>query len=393
MAWRGISALLLGLLLAANLTGLAYAETRLALVVGNSAYQHTSRLANPANDARLMSQVLRQAGFSVRLVLDAKRDDMKREMLAFSRTLRQPETVGLFFYAGHGLQLNGLNYLVPVDADLASEDEVALQTVALSEFLQSLNALGGRDGRLNLVILDACRNNPFARGWRSVGRGLAQVDSPAGTLIAFATSPDEVAYDGRDGNSPYTKGLAQSILTPGLPVEQTFKAARKLVQSATAGERKPQVPWESTSLTGDFYFIPPGTQASALPAAGSQTPATAPLKPPREPRSSAAAATAPEADAMVGRPSGSCILVGAKLEKPVSVRAGTEICARGGSGRATINDITSYSVSYSVVGGRSGTCRRTEICSFDWDGAPLFNIEVFDAGGGARRAELLPNTR
>jgi uncharacterized caspase-like protein len=215
----------------------------LALVIGNSAYRHTSPLANPSNDASLMKRVLEQTGFAVRLLLDATRDDMMREMLAFGRTLRQPHTIGLFYFAGHGVQLNGLNYLVPVDADLKSEDEVRLQSVGLSEFLQTLDSLGGRDGRMNLVILDACRNNPVARGWRSAGRGLAPIDSPSGTMIAFATAPGAIAHDGRDGNSPYTRGLAQAITVPGLSVEQAFKSARAYVRAATAQEKEPQVPW------------------------------------------------------------------------------------------------------------------------------------------------------
>jgi hypothetical protein len=133
---------------------------------------------------------------------------------------------------------------------------VRFQTVPVSDFLQTLDSLGGRDGRMNIVVLDACRNNPFARGWRSADRGLAPIDAPSGTLIAFSTAPGDVASDGKDGNSPYAKGLSQAIMQKGLQVEETFKTTRTHVLAATKNNKKPQTPWEQSSLTGKFYFVP-----------------------------------------------------------------------------------------------------------------------------------------
>lgn len=240
-------------------------EERVALVIGNSSYKHTAKLPNPSNDAELLARVLTSVGFKVTKQLDATRDQMQKSMLAFGRSLRQPKTVGLFFYAGHGLQVNGLNYLVPIDADISNEDEVRVQTVPVSDFLQTLDSLGGREGRMNIVVLDACRNNPFARGWRSADRGLAPIDAPSGTLIAFSTAPGDVATDGKDGNSPYAKGLAQAIMQKGLQVEETFKTTRTHVLTATAGNKKPQTPWEQSSLTGKFFFVPGESTASNVP--------------------------------------------------------------------------------------------------------------------------------
>ncbi len=263
----------LGLLIGAIALGVsasvALAETRIALVIGNSNYQHTGILPNPANDAELLAGVLSNVGFQVTKQIDASRDQMQQSMLAFGRALRQPNTVGLFFYAGHGLQVNGFNYLVPVDADIASEDEVGIRTVPVNEFLQTLDSIGGRDGRMNIVVLDACRNNPFARGWRSAVRGLAPIDAPSGTLIAFSTAPGDVASDGKDGNSPYAKGLAKAIMQKGLQVEETFKTTRTHVLAATSSNKKPQTPWEQSSLTGQFYFVP-GDATAPTGAASSQ---------------------------------------------------------------------------------------------------------------------------
>ena len=151
-------------------TGSASAETRLALVVGNASYKHTSPLANPANDAILVEQSLTKAGFKVTKVINASRDEMLQSMLDFNRSLRQAGTVGLFYYAGHAIQINGLNYLVPIDADIRNEDEIKIHTIPVSEFLQTLDQVGLDSSRMMVVILDACRNNPFARGWRAPRR-------------------------------------------------------------------------------------------------------------------------------------------------------------------------------------------------------------------------------
>ena len=368
----------------------AAGETRLALVIGNSAYRHTTPLTNPARDAELISQALEQVGFKVAKFLDADKDVMLREMLAFGRSLRRADAVGLFYFAGHGVQINGLNYLVPVDAEINSEDEVRLQTVGLSEFLQTLNSFGEYDGRLNLIILDACRNNPFARGWRAVARGLAPVDSPSGTLVAFATAPGEVASDGRDGNSPYAKGLAQSILSPGLPVEETFKATRKYVKKYTDREKKVQEPWESTSLTGSFYFIPIAKQAAQDVVPSTIT---------RENTLEADAArivSPPNAPIEKWNTSEkNCISVGDVISKPLTVTKGTAICRDKTDHQAKIIEITEKYIRYSVDNGFSVQCSVIDVCGMAWpDETLLFKIRIVPdiAVQGVYTAEMFSPT-
>jgi carboxyl-terminal processing protease len=248
----------------------AQAESRQALVIANSKYRHVSPLDNPGNDADLLTRVLESVGFKVTTRFDLSRDEMRRVTLEFSRSLRAKNTTGLFFFAGHGVQVDGLNYLLPVEADIEAEAEVPLQAVAVSELLETLEASGSRgDGRLNIIILDACRNNPFTRGWRSAARGLAPIAPPSGTLVAFSTAPGDVALDGPKGsNSPYAKGLAQAILEPGLTVEETFKRTRIHVLEATKTARKQQVPWEQSSLVGSFHFVPDGKSGPVAAVAG-----------------------------------------------------------------------------------------------------------------------------
>ncbi|MCB1958692.1 MAG: caspase family protein, partial [Rhodocyclaceae bacterium] len=195
---------------------------------------------------------------------DADQTTMKRALLEFGRALRAGDVdAGLFFYAGHGVQVKGENYLVPVNARIDSEDEIDLEGINVNDFLQVMNSA---NSKINIVILDACRNNPFARSFRAVSRGLAPVDAPKGTLIAYATAPGDVALDGTGNNSPYTLALTQAIRQgQGATVESVFKATRRDVLAAT-GDR--QVPWETSSVTGDFYFTPgdgkpPAPQPSA----------------------------------------------------------------------------------------------------------------------------------
>ncbi len=228
----------------------ARAEQRLALVVGNSAYTKVSALPNPVSDAKLIADSLTRAGFDVTVALDVTQRDLKRAVRDFSQKLEStgPDGVGLFYYAGHGLQVNGTNYLVPVDAGIETEGDVAIETVSLNDVM---SALAFSRARLTFVVLDACRDNPYKRGFRSVQRGLALVDAPRGSLIAYATSPGDVAADGSGANSPYTAALAELMDEPGVPVEQVFKKVRIRVAEATDGK---QLPWESSSLTGDFYF-------------------------------------------------------------------------------------------------------------------------------------------
>jgi len=229
---------------------------RIALVIGNGKYP-TAPLKNPGNDARAMAKSLKELGFEVTLRENAGQRDMAAAVRQFGSSIT-PGAIALFYFAGHGMQVKGRNYLVPVDADIQIEDEVLYSTIDVSLVLDKLEV--GKSA-VNIVILDACRNNPFARRFRSSSTGLAQMDAPIGTLIAFATAPGSVAQDGTGENGIYTKHLLESITMPGLPVEQMFKRVRIGVAKDT---NEAQVPWESSSMKGDFTFreAPPQQAAS-----------------------------------------------------------------------------------------------------------------------------------
>jgi hypothetical protein len=241
--------LLLPLLYMFCSSGAPAAETRIALVIGNSDYP-AGPLPNPANDAKLMSDTLHSLGFEVLLRRNADQTTMKRAIQEFGAQLEKggPGAVGLFYYAGHGVQLNGLNYLIPTTAQIEREGDVEIEAVSADWVLEQMRYARNR---LNIVILDACRNNPFVRSMRSANHGLAVMDAPAGILIAYSTAPGTVAADGSGRNSPYTEALSRAMTDLHEPVEQVFKHVRVGVLSATANK---QVPWESSSLTGDFYF-------------------------------------------------------------------------------------------------------------------------------------------
>lgn len=248
------------LLIAVTADRTVAAEARIALVIGNAAYA-SQPLTNPANDATLMAKTLRQVGFDVIEEVDADRRTMQRALRNFSRKLARAgnDSVGLFYYAGHGIQARGENYMIPVDARIEDALDVEFEGVPASNMLSSLDHAGNR---LNIVILDACRNNPYRAATRSGGTGLARMDAPSGTLIAYSTAPGKVAADGRQRNSPYTRALARAIATPGAKVEDVFKTVRVAVMDRTGGA---QVPWESSSLTGDFYFIDRAPEPVAQP--------------------------------------------------------------------------------------------------------------------------------
>lgn len=245
---RLLPALVLALVLANHA---ALAEPRLALVIGNSNYgNEMGRLPNPANDAALMAKALKSVGFETITLIDADQKKLKRGISDFGTRLQEmgSEATGLFFYAGHGLQVKGTNYLVPVNADIRSEADVDLEAVSADTILTQMEFAGAR---VNIVILDACRNNPLARGFRSVTRGLAKMDAPTGSFIAYSTAPGDVAADGTGANSPYTAALAASMTTPGKGIEEMFREVRGAVLEKTG---KTQTPWESSSLTAPFYF-------------------------------------------------------------------------------------------------------------------------------------------
>jgi uncharacterized caspase-like protein len=224
-------------------------EQRLALVIGNAAYKEAP-LLNPVNDARAMAAALRQAGFTVLLHTDVDHRGLLNAVREFGNRLKQGG-VGVFYFAGHGMQIKGRNYLVPVAADIQREDEVAYAALDAQAVLDKMEAAGNGT---NLMILDACRNNPFARSFRSSTQGLAQMEAPVGTLVAFATAPGAVASDGNTANGLYTQHLLNAMRTHGAKVEDVFKQVRAAVRRDSQGK---QIPWESTSLEGDFYFHAP----------------------------------------------------------------------------------------------------------------------------------------
>ncbi|MFO7574132.1 MAG: caspase family protein [Bacteroidales bacterium] len=223
-------------------------QKRLALVIGNGRYGF-SPLANPENDARAMQEVLSQSGFDVIKYENLDQRGMKQAMDEFGEKLKGYD-VALFFYAGHGIQSKGYNYLIPVDANLKTEAQVEYDCVAADRVLAMMESAGTG---VNIIILDACRNNPFERAWirSATGRGLAFMNAPRGSLIAYATAPGSTASDGEGKNGLYTSAILESIEIPNLNILQVFQNVRSLVSEQSGGR---QVPWESTSLVGDFYF-------------------------------------------------------------------------------------------------------------------------------------------
>lgn len=227
-------------------------ERRVALVIGNSTYK-ISPLPNPVNDSRAMSEALRGLGFEVIERQNLGREDFAKAVREYGDKLRGA-SVGLFYFAGHGLQVKGRNFLVPIDADIQREDEVPYRGFDLNEVLDKMDSARTA---VNLVVLDACRNNPFAASFKVSQAGLAQIDAPTGTLIAFSTAPGSVAQDGEGSNGLYTGALLKYIAAPNMVIEQMFKRVR--VDVVTASKNR-QVPWESSSLNREFAF------AKAAPA-------------------------------------------------------------------------------------------------------------------------------
>jgi hypothetical protein len=224
----------------------AQGERRVALVIGNSAYKEQP-LRNAANDARTMGDALKGLGFAVTVRTDAGKTQMEDAILGFGRELAKGG-VGLFFYAGHGIQAKGRNYLIPVDAQIDHEDALGFRAIDVDQVLIRMRDAGNR---LNMVMLDACRNNPFERRMRGASQGLAAVDAARGTLIAYATAPGSVAADGEGRNGVFTEELAKALAVPNLKVEDVFKLVTAGVEDRTKGA---QTPWVSSSLRGDFVF-------------------------------------------------------------------------------------------------------------------------------------------
>ena len=235
----------------------ANAASRLALVIGNSGYQFTSPLKNPANDADLISSKLREIGFEVLTNKDVTLSGTQQLINEFARKIKSigDDGIVMFYYAGHGIQFNGENFIVPVDANLQSDTDIILQGVNTSIILKIIELSGAKT---NVIVLDACRNNPFTAVSRSVAKGLARMDSPSGSFIAYSTAPGQIALDGTGKNSPYTQALAEFITDPSLTLEAVFKKVRRKVYFQTD---KKQTTWESTSLIDEVYLVDRGTDA------------------------------------------------------------------------------------------------------------------------------------
>jgi len=301
--------LLLILLAVVAMAGPAAAEPRVALVIGNSNYSgDLPKLPNPANDAALMAATLKKLGFDVVQVGNADLNQMKKALADFGTRLAAegPQAVGLFYYAGHGLQIAGENYLIPVDAKIKAANEVDMEAVSATLVLKQLNFAGNA---LNIIILDACRNNPLSRGMRSADQGLARMDAPMGTFIAYSTAPGSTAADGTGKNSPYTLALSKAMQKPGIAIEEAFRDARVDVLAATGNQ---QIPWESSSLTGAFEFAPGAKTAETQTAAAAPAPAPVPTPAPQpQPAAQAPAAktkACQNCPAMVSIPAGSFMM-------------------------------------------------------------------------------------
>ncbi len=223
---------------------------RLALIIGNTRYAEAP-LKNPANDAKAIAGELQKTSFKVNLLLDAGRNQMAEAIAAFSAELARNKGVGMFYYAGHGAQLAWRNYLIPVDAVIEKLEDMRAKTIELSSLLEGMTRA---KNPMNIIMLDACRDNPFGTRVPTEHKGLSQFDAPPGSLLAYATSPGNTAVDGEGANGLYTENLLREIRTPEAKIEDILKRVRLAVRRRSEGQ---QIPWESTSLEDDFYFLPP----------------------------------------------------------------------------------------------------------------------------------------
>ena len=238
----------------------ASAESRLALVIGQSAYKSVPALPNPINDAKAVSRMLTDSGFEVSIASDLSQSQIRDALSEFAGKVASKggDSIALVFYAGHGVQIDGENFLVPVDIDPKRESDIPIQAVRLNDVL---NTLTSAPSKMRILMVDACRNNPFPEISKSAGGGLAIIDAKIGapnTFLSFSTSPGTVAEDGVGANSPYTTALLAAAREANIPIEETFKRTRVSVNKATDGR---QTPWDSSSLTEDFRF-------SGTPVAG-----------------------------------------------------------------------------------------------------------------------------
>jgi len=240
-------------------------------VIGNAAYD-SAPLRNPVNDARAMAAALRDLGFEVTALENVSLAEMKRAIDDFGDGLRSSGGIGLFYFSGHGIQVQGRNFSIPVGVRVKGERDVEYESVDVGRVLGKMEDAGNR---MNLVILDACRDNPFARSFRSAASGLASLDAASGTFVAYATAPGHTADDGTGANGLYTGQLIRYMRMPGLKVEDVFKRVRIDAENSSGGK---QVPWESSSLKGDFYFSGPSVEAALAPTTPSPGKAVGPAR-------------------------------------------------------------------------------------------------------------------
>jgi len=230
---------------------------RVALIIGNSAYTNFPALRNPVHDAKAVDERLKQLGFETSLLLDADQISMESAIERFGALLKKGG-VGLFYYAGHGIQYQSQNYLIPANAEIKSSKNLRYKSVNLGQVLDTME---NSNSDINIVVIDACRNNPLPSEKRSAMRGLARVDSPKGTLIAYATSPGKTAEDGDGNNGTYTKYFLKALQIPNIPIEVTFRRVREGVDKETRGT---QTPWESSSIVGDFIINPSSSDEKSI---------------------------------------------------------------------------------------------------------------------------------
>jgi hypothetical protein len=330
----------LALVMGVSVPSTAIAEARIALIIGNAEYSGSlSPLSNPVNDAALMEDTLEAVGFEVISVRDASQKEMKRAIGRFGAAIASggADVTALFYYAGHGLQVDGTNYLVPVTAEIEQEGDVDLESVPAESVLSQMEHAGAKT---SIVILDACRNNPLSRSFRSATRGLARMETPNGSFLAYSTAPGDVAADGDGRNSPFAKALAAEMLKPNQAIEETFRNVRIKVMQET---QQKQTPWDSSSMLVPFYFVAPTSKAVAsiqpiqqaepvpAPEPASVAVATvepAPLSEPEAPASKSAAG----ADIVSPMPDGTIVLsheVARELDLFLAKVAGLEPATNG----------------------------------------------------------------
>ena len=238
-----------------------FAQAKHALVIGNSNYKH-GKLKNADADAKLMAKTLDNLGFELvggKALTNLTKEEMSLKIISFGDKLRTTKGIGVFYFAGHGVQVNGRNYLIPLNAKMDREEYVKVYGVEVDEVLAQMEVA---QNKMNLMILDACRNNPFSSSYRSVTRGLKMQSAPSGTLILYSTRPGMVAQDGRGRNSPFTTALTSHMKKPGLKIEEVMRETIKEVELRT---RKKQTPWQEGFVRDDFYFVKPIKKKSECP--------------------------------------------------------------------------------------------------------------------------------